>query len=490
MPITAQRKYDYLVLFIIALVLSGCATPAPSTNGSHPCQSISANASDDLSAYSLYINSSGNLYDIDKNPVPDPNVYLGKIFENYNQVVNADNRIQMTVFIHGGLNTSKKVSDRVESLWKPMLADCKYPVFISWRSGFPSNYLDHLLFLRRGEYSSTGEPGSFFDGMSSFIKGPMTSPFVLMEDTLRAVSRIPASTYHILVDQNITAQNIADNYLSSNEDEVSPDVNNFDSIQLHINPTREDQGLTFEDVWSIGNPMKLFTAPYVDSLGSGAWNSMLRRTDLVLSRDKTISTSQTNAVDLTNDPFRQDCKITINEYQTAVSEFFRQWQCRYPSKAIDIIGHSMGSIISNKIIAKYPEIKFSRIVYMAAACPLKDIAEVVSPYLNYHPDSLFYNLSLETKRDQFENSSYVDVVPRGSLLWWLDNTIADVNSFQDRTAGYWPNIYKAAPFIFPEKIQHQVHLTKFGMGIDSPQTHGSFGDFPFWQERFWTGNHD
>lgn len=228
------------------------------------------------------------------------------------------------------------------------------------------------------------------------------------------------------------------------------------------------------------------TSPLVDSVGTGAWNSMLRRTDTVLANDKKIPIDQIKPED-PNEIEQLKCKSQINEDQTAVSEFFRLWQSCYKSQEIQLIGHSMGSIISNKIIARYPEINFSHIVYIAAACSLNDIADNVSPYLNHHRKTQFYNLSLHPLRDQFENTSFIDIVPRGSLLWWIDNTLGAINSFQDRTAGYWPNIYKVVTKIFPKKIQPQVHLTKFGMSEDAPQSHGSFGNFPFWRESFWIG---
>ncbi len=383
----------------------------------------------------------------------------------------------MTVFVHGGLNSAKDVTQRVTKLQELMIKDCKYPLFISWRSEITGNIIDHLLFLRSGQYNSTGE------GVFSFIKGPIVSPFVLMEDLLRATARYPASTYHVLVEQNLIKKSLFDDN-SSNMDAVQSKLGN---ISLNLPPVGENEEIEWEKVLTVWNPIKLVSAPLVDSVGTGAWNSMLRRTDIVLADDKAISVNQIKPEVFLSDPIKPECRAEINENRTAVSEFFRLWRCRYRDRDIDIIGHSMGTIISNKIIAKFPEINFSRIVYMAAACTLNDLEDIISPYLNYHTRTKFYNLSLHPLRDQFENASYVDIVPRGSLLWWIDNTLGTINSFQDRTAGYWPNIYKVAPKIFPKKVQSQVHLTKFGMTPDAPQTHGSFGDFPFWRDSFWLG---
>ena len=343
MKITIAPKPFFVLLSLAFLLLAGCATTPSPSDGNHPCQGLSSHASKDLNDYSLYINSSSTLYDVNKEVVGDPNAYVAKIFENYNRVINVlenkygilkqDKQIEMTVFVHGGLNTSQQVSERIKRLKDQMLDDCKFPVFISWRSGFPGNYLDHLLFLRRGEYSSTGESGSVFDGVTSFIKGPLVSPFVLMEDSLRAVARFPASTYNVLVEQNIVRRNLFD---ASLDTELVPDytdnaasLNYTNGINIHLPSKDENEDLGFGDLWSVANPMKLVTAPYVDSLGSGAWNSMLRRTDLLLANDEAISISQSKPEVLSKSAIENDCKININGNQTAVSEFFRYWKCNY-----------------------------------------------------------------------------------------------------------------------------------------------------------------
>lgn len=208
---------NLVFLFILGLI-SGCTTVTPP--GNHPpCQELSTKLANDLNAYNLFVSSSGSLYDANKKSVKDPNAYLEKIFKNYEKAINIDSRIRMTVFIHGGLNTSNLISKRVEHLWKPMLADCKYPLFISWRSQFLGNYSDHLLFLRHGEYISDGK--NFFDTLSSLIKGPLVSPFVLTEDLLRAAARYPASTYHILVDQNVVKRSLIENNSDNSAIDIS-----------------------------------------------------------------------------------------------------------------------------------------------------------------------------------------------------------------------------------------------------------------------------
>ena len=87
-----------------------------------------------------------------------------------------------------------------------------------------------------------------------------------------------------------------------------------------------------------------------------------------------------------------------------------------------------------------------------------------------------------------ENSA-LDFVPRGSLLIWIDETLGSTNSFQDKTAGYWFNMVRGASEAFKNpSIRKRVHLTQFGIKDGTPQTHGAFGDYKFWNESFWRGD--
>jgi len=144
----------------------------------------------------------------------------------------------------------------------------------------------------------------------------------------------------------------------------------------------------------------------------------------------------------------------------------------------------MGTIIANNVLSRFPSINFDDVIYMAAACKIKDLEKSVVPWLRADANRNFYNLTLNPYRDINENG-YLDMVPRGSLLIWLDEFLADVDSFEDRTAGYWFNIMRAAEVVFPSNIRNQVHLTRYGIRNISPQNHGDFDDFNFWDETFW-----
>jgi len=430
-------------LLIIALsVLSGCASIQ------HMDQA------DELSSYQLYIDSTGDLLDPrNEKVIKDEDPYVKNIVDNFKSKKSQNPDLKMTIFIHGGLNSFENATDRVKRVKDSMLMDNKYPVFISWRSGGFSNYSDHLVSIRRGE-------------KRNWFVGGITSPFVFAEDALRSLARAPASTYNVLFGQN----SIRIGKYSKEEQYSDKALAELNKLGFIVYNSPNDTGHGVGDFWSVWNPVKLVTAPFVDGLGTGAWNSMLRRTDLVLRR---------------NDGFNG---ISEEKSDTAVTNFFKRLSSDLNDEELILIGHSMGTIIANNIIARFQELNFKEIVYMAAACSIKDVELVVPPYMQKNTDTKFYSLSLNPYRDMTENS-LLDFVPRGSLLVWIDDTLGATNSFQDKTAGFWFNMVRGASEAFKNpSIRNRVHLTQFGIKDGTPQTHGAFGDYEFWDERFWQGD--
>lgn len=405
--------------------------------------------------YQLYIDEHGNLLNpASKQIVTNDSNYVNRILLNFKQKQLQRPDLNLTIFIHGGLNTFESATSRLERVKQEMLDAGKYPLFISWNSGPFTNYGDHLFYLRRGEEAP--------------ILGPLSSPFVFLEDALRSVARLPASTYNVLFSQNSVRIN---KYTKEEKASDTALINlKKQGFIIHNNPN--DTGHSWGDWATVWNPFKLVTAPFVDGLGTGAWDSMLRRTDLVLTKD--------SGFDGHNNP----------ESDTAVTLFLNRFSQEFNHSSIDIIGHSMGSIVANNIIAKYPDVNFQNIVYMAAACRIKDLEYVVAPYLEHNKTANFYGLSLNPYRDISENT-YYDFVPRGSLLIWIDQTLGNTNSFQDRTAGFWFNMVRSASQTFKtDDIRKRVHLTQFGIKDGTPQNHGDFSNYKYWDQQFWIGNID
>ena len=463
-----MKKVFSIVLFILLIgIISGCSKKLGCRTPDSESQSTNPNVSDHF----IFIDDDGVMRDKNNTKVIEYEGKINSIYDKFDEIRGNDTDWKMTIYIHGGLNSFEDAKKKVKNTYKRMLHDKQYPVFICWKSGEFSNYGSHLFEIRNGEKDR--------------IKAIFTSPFILAEDMLRSIARIPISwgnmiEHNALIKSISEEQRIADNiesgilelcgktkkrYLIDCEDKEDKKNNNISNKHDVI------------DYITFLNPVKFITSPFLDAAGKGSWQSMLRRTDLVLNSQKGFDGSADNK------------SLTAAYYFL----FKLNKKCKEDSKDASIkdtkkilIGHSMGTIIANNILTKFPDINFDKIVYMAAACKIKDLETVMVPWMmmEKHKDSHFYNLSLHPHRD-IDEKSYFDFIPRGSLLIWIDDFLGEVNSFQDRTAGFWFNIIRSAEIIFPIDIRDRVHLTKYGIKDCSPQEHGDFNNFNFWNEDFW-----
>ncbi len=471
------RRFGGLALLagsFAALACSGCAlfgaSPPPSTI-SCDAAGVGMSAMSAVEAeprlYQIYIDSEGRLVDpVTRRPISDKMIegpagrsavegeesrYVSRIIENYERHPG----YELIVFVHGGLTSFDESGARFSRFKSEMLCEQKYPLFISWDSKWGPNYADHLFFVRRG--------------VQNKALGVLSSPVVLIEDLARSIVRLPVSTYNVIFGHRFQGRE------ERAVEEATQALASGKRILLHLPPNEKHETPRIA-TWSNPlwwNPSKLVVAPFIDGFGTGAWGSMLRRTDLVLRKRR-------------DDDYYQG-RIP----GTAVSRFFEAWEERFGNGPIDerasvtLIGHSLGTMIANEIVAEYPEINFSSIVYMAAALRVRDIATVIEPYLLRNPSAEFFNLSLSPTREISE-SQFLDFVPRGSLLIWIDQTFADIHSFRDRTAGYWRNIVRSAPDMFIEDgFASRVHLTMFGTHGPGPKKHGDFEEYRFWRKGYW-----
>jgi hypothetical protein len=464
-------------LMIFALSLMGCATH----QGTDYINSRN---------HMLYIDGYGNLVDpVTGGIVGDGGLattkelekaYLDKIFENFYRLKQRDKKLKMTIFIHGGLNDFATAVNRPKLMTEAMLADNQYPIFIAWNSDFWPNYADHLFRIRKG--------------LNRPVLGGISSPFIFVEDLGRSLVRIPASVYKEIADPIMVSKSVN----SKDEKDYQRRVKRLKASGFSVRNPKPFVGVG-PDYYTVLNPFKLIMAPFVDGFGTGAWDGMLRRTDLVLTKSVAFEG------DVVTEP-QKELKEPSSFADTAVTTFISKLEREAREEkaqsddgshvgSITLIGHSMGTIIAVNIIARHPDLEVDNLVFMGAAARVKEIENVVTPWLIKNPSANFWNLSLDPYREVGENFFY-DFMPRGSLLNWIDFTFGQVNSFKDRTAGSWWNITRLAEDVFPaapgygavkDGIRSRVHLTRFPIDNNGvwPQKHGEFADFKFWRQDYW-----
>ncbi|MFA6544254.1 MAG: hypothetical protein WCS99_07500, partial [Limisphaerales bacterium] len=198
------------------------------------------------------------------------------------------------------------------------------------------------------------------------------------------------------------------------------------------------------------------------------------------------------------------------------------------SYSVMLIGHSMGSMVINELVNQYgtelpPNLHFERIVFMAAACSVRDFERCVLPYLKEEKRCNFHNLTLHPVAERKE--TFGAVVARGSLLQWIDIFYTNPHTVPDKVIGKAENFTLAA-HDFPESVLGRIHFKVFSQGGSAsdgrplvefarnptaeekalspgfmgathfpewdgsgkgfgPQKHGQFNDLKLWDASFW-----
>lgn len=135
-------------------------------------------------------------------------------------------------------------------------------------------------------------------------------------------------------------------------------------------------------------PLRLAAAPALDGFGAGAWDNILRRTSVLFNSDDELDVETMRKTDERprKDPgFRRGAVALFMD--KLVAEVAKSQEGKLPGEKNEewefvLVGHSMGAIIVNEIVRYYGEkLPISHIVYMAAACSIRDYEDSVWPYL-------------------------------------------------------------------------------------------------------------
>jgi hypothetical protein len=409
------------------------------------------------------------------------------VYAQKNNQGSKENPIRILLFAHGGLNSLRVSVKRAISYYPEILHDPQesyYPIFINWKSG-PLGSIGQTIFKIR-------------DGDEYPVLGPITSPLYLGGKLLEGIGRAPIVWSEQLIN-------------SINHKAYNHNPNSTLCKMSHIYCTDNDllewpkkirAGIKF----IITSPFKIVTTPFAESFGKDAWKNMIRRTMNTFHRPVEFSHTE-KGINAYNKHILNPCeKESIHKtgagalarFMYKLSQKIQQEESRNQNKkyyAITLIGHSMGPIIINEILKKYPNIYYKNIVYMAAAASIRDTQNAVTQYL-YKRNTLqkqkshFYNLSLHPNAEN--NESYMHgLVPDGSLLVWIDDMYEYATVKTDKTMGRWKNIEDTINF-FPAILQQKGYINFKVFSINDngePQTHGAFdegvNEYSFWKKNFW-----
>ena len=382
---------------------------------------------------------------------------------------NENGEIEVLIYIHGGLNTQKTAQERVLEKYKLIKyaqSENKYPIFINWRSGPFTTYGDHLYRIRHGD-------------IDKWAKG--TAPLYFFTDTGITFATAPKAWA-------VSALHSYDATFFRDDDYLEPFKGGVDGI-LYTGSEEDYSNALRATNWIVTGIPKIFTTPFVYTLGRPAWDMMLRRTN----------TPFYTPADFKIDDQEQFFETSLKPGTGALYRFLLELEQKIKTDnlkvKITLIGHSMGAIIVNKMLNLNIDLPYDNIVHMASADSINNLLEHVVPYLIDKPEVNFYSLSLHPENEDRERNAW-GFVPSGSLLVWVDEMYSTPETLLSKRSGRWENMRRAVPLI-PANARRNMHFKIFGLYNDftqdvdgnefvvQPQKHGDFGDMRFWLRETW-----
>lgn len=394
---------------------------------------------------------------------------------------------KVLIFIHGGLNTDKDTLARVRDKTDEITAAGYYPIFVGWKSSLISSWADSLLHVRYGRWYGK--------------QGLWLAPFYLLSDALRSIGRAPIVWTGQLA-------NAKDNFtavfkpwqVKENQEycALRSDYEGRGQHSLVISKGQETYKIFPDGTISAAKfgataGIKFVLSPFLDGIGSAAWSMMERRAHLLFYDDPDQSVDNAATA-------LPEGNAGLAIFIRALRERIIATQCKPDAKPEDncvnweitLIAHSAGAIVANDILSLFPDVEFSNIVYMAAACSVSEYERAVWPYLSSHRTTRFYHLILHDVAE-LKEAHLQEIPPRGSLLVWIDDLFSRPVVPRDRTAGRFNNLLDALKNT-PEPIRDRVSVKVFGIGrkkecpgdMRCPQQHDKFTNQRFWLEELWT----
>jgi len=453
-----MKQYFTFFYLISLLLLSSCATPPVEEFTMKHAIAIN----DDGSPYALTIKTATDI-------IPE-NQY---VYSNHvNSIINSikkSGKTNILIFVFGGMNSLDATLKKSYILANAITNTSDYyPILINWESSLFDAYYEHLMWNRRG--------------LDSVYLGPPLAPFYFIADIGRAISRLPVN----LVFQTIS---VTKDYDMNSEIDESEKVS-IDKLKLRVYSGKDyTPGYLYFFkflVYTCGFPIRLITTPMIDACGKSAWDIMVKRTRTAFQKQ------QENEVSI-NKKTKQIIFLPPNGAFALLMDALKKLHDEDNKYFFTLIGHSLGPVMLNEMIRRYPNLPYRNIVYLAAACTIRDTRYALAPYANTHTNFTFYNLCIHENADRYDMMWFA-ALPRGSILEWIDSFLGDPLTYDDRTLGKWSNSLRVLQSIEP-KFRSKVVIKAFGLYdpktnniiLDEPQQHTDFSDprLQFWNPAFW-----
>jgi hypothetical protein len=415
------------------------------------------------------------------------------------------------VLVHGGRVSLEKGYRGTEARAPTILAAGYHPIFVNWNSSGSSTLFTHLFRVRQGQDWGP-------------VRGALSAPFVIAAGVGRAVSRAPLNTLHLVSDHCRVLGGVRRGTLESAErgsrvcripgvddfrrqqaafearfDDAPADTTPGDSLVVGIGTYDLGAGRAWARLGAalVTAVPQLVTGPIIDGFGSGAFNEMRRRAR------STIRSRREYAPNASTEAYYAPPTGAVHALIDSLQHLIREAAAdslpveRQRHRALILEGHSMGTIVLDRVLLHFPELPVARIYYLASATTVHELESSVIPFLERNPRTLFYQGVLHPYADAGEwQPAFLDLVPRGSILEWVDDYLSSPETPFDRVSGKWSNIV-AAQQVFTPAVRARVVVKAFGVRdpfdagdparFEGLVRHDGFSraDFRFWDDASW-----
>ncbi len=418
-------------------------------------------------------------------------------------------KMKVLFFAHGGLNSTGAAIEAAyrdyQEIKRYNLEREKnndttiYPVFCNWNTGLISSYFQHYSVIRHGERISS--TGGWFLKSTRFLGLLVSGPVMATIDLTCGLLKTPIYYGEGFFGSRDGMLKNHRKYLTKYYNEAS---NNDIKIFGNISGQRLDfktRVLCDKSLYFLAQVTGGGTYSIVNGCGSAAWKNMSRRVISMYRNNEQFYEEKENneCLQITSLSYK-DFNYN-NDLNGPMSLIFKHLLKHANNNRdivmnIDFIGHSMGTMVWNEgfrlfgdTMISVTNIKINNIVYMGAACSIKDWETSVGKILRKSQQTQFYNLSIHPKREKQE-LFFPIAVPPGSLLEWIDRLYEGPISFEDRTIGKYENLLTASS-ILNTSYKKQIHIKCFGYAYtkddikNTPVKHGGFRGKKYWDPNFW-----
>lgn len=420
---TARLAHVVLVALVLALGVSGCAT-----------RGFTLGPGDEaLRGHYILAHEDGWPAATDREPLKREayQSQIAAILDGIDEHALAAQKrgepARLLIFAHGGLNGYADDFARMRSLMIGSGGDgllpktSYYPIFINWNSALGDSLMDDLFFVRFGR-------------RRPWLALP-TAPFALAARLAESVFNAPSSLW--------------------------ANTWNFDELDPGVTDWAEAIGK-----W----PVTVVMTPILKAFGTSAWQIMKRRADLLVASrlDGNPAGAEEGAGYTLVEAL---CDRTACDGKTA-----GQWQTKSGERVdleITLVGHSMGALVVNRLLRE--ELPVKRVVYMAPAASIDAVEGSFAPRVRGRRGTEFWVFAL-SRKDEARERDPSGLLPRGSLLVWIDHFFEPIATLGDNRSGrhkaHVDYYGSARP---PKDLRYYPMPGKDG---DEAKKHGSFDDPP------------